>query len=96
MKIRGRSRMEKAQEETASGGAKENATRRQFLKYVTAAIGGACPLTPAIPASGATKKAPTLNIVLIISDDHGWRDARCYGNRDTSSLSRLYTWVESL
>ncbi len=44
----------------------------------------------ALPASAAGP-ASGLNVVLIISDDHGWRDAGCYGNADTRTphLDRL-------
>jgi len=62
---------------------KEHTARRQFLKYATAAIGYACLPRPAAPVFAGAKQTSGLNIVLIISDDHGWRDSRCYGNSDT-------------
>ncbi len=44
-----------------------------------------CVLTFAaiVPTSSAKEPASKLNVVMIISDDHGWRDAGCYGNQDT-------------
>lgn len=75
--------MKKARERIIPERFKENTARRQFLQYATVAIGYACPLTLAMPAFAATKQTSKLNIVLIISDDHGWRDSHCYGNSDT-------------
>ena len=40
-----------------------------------------------------TADAPKPNIILFCSDDHGWRDAGCYGNKDvrTPNMDRLTT-----
>ena len=58
-----------------------DASRRQFLQYAIGAIGYGC-LRP-MTALADAKQGGKLNIVLIISDDHGWRDSHCYGNDDT-------------
>ena len=91
MRFNGGSRMNKARQETTRERGTENATRRQFLRYTAATIGGAGPLALTTPLLAAAKKPPRPNIVLIISDDHGWRDARCCGNSDTRTphLDRL-------
>ena len=52
-------------------------------KALLAANGYICLLILAMPAFAAQTQSSKLNVVLIISDDHGWRDSRCYGNRDT-------------
>jgi len=78
-------------ERTTSECFKENTARRQFLRYASLASGCAFLLRPALSAFAAAKPTPKLNVVLIISDDHGWRDAHCYGNTDTRTptLDRL-------
>ncbi|PHS04174.1 MAG: hypothetical protein COA78_16930 [Blastopirellula sp.] len=52
-----------------------------MLKYAMVAILLGC--LQAVPTFADTKQRVKLNIVLIISDDHGWRDSSCYGNKDT-------------
>jgi len=58
--------------------------RRQFFQGAMAA-GCATMFTSPRIAFAATEAAPKLNIVMIVSDDHGWRDAGCYGNADLST-----------
>ena len=45
------------------------------------------------PAFSGPDPGSGLNVVLIISDDHGWRDSFCYGNTDTRTpnIDRLAT-----
>ncbi|MEA3367655.1 MAG: sulfatase-like hydrolase/transferase, partial [Planctomycetota bacterium] len=64
-------------------------TRRQFLAGATSAALGLAAGRTAFAASDAPAGKP--NIVLFISDDHGGRDAGCYGNADvhTPHLDRL-------
>lgn len=66
-------------------------TTRQRPLCIISAIQCALLFILAMPAFSATEPTSKLNVVLIISDDHGWRDARCYGNTDirTPHLDRL-------
>ena len=58
-------------------------------------------ITPAEPAKPIRQAGSTVlttsqgrpNIIVFLSDDHGWRDSGCYGNTDvrTPSLDRLAT-----
>lgn len=57
--------------------------RRQFVQGAIVVVFFGCLQAISRPAIADSKQGSTLNVVLIISDDHGWRDSRCYGNRDT-------------
>ena len=64
---------------------KKSIKNRLLSRYVAAAVGSAWILATTPAASADREPAPKLNIVMIISDDHGWRDAGCYGNADVST-----------
>jgi len=70
-------------------------TRRFYQKVVLMKASTYCAraflLMLAIPWLVSTAAGAGLNVVLIISDDHGWRDSGCYGNMDVSTpnLDRL-------
>ena len=65
------------------------------LPFVVASYAAvASPLDSPSPSARSAAVAPPdarPNIVLFISDDHGWRDSGCYGNKDvrTPNLDRL-------
>jgi arylsulfatase A-like enzyme len=40
------------------------------------------PLLALLPALAAGQKAPRPNVLLIVSDDQGYRDLGCYGSQD--------------
>lgn len=65
--------------------------RQTLLRCAAAAIGFSFLFTLAVPVFAAAKSNSKLNVVLIISDDHGWRDSECCGNTDVSTpnLDRL-------
>jgi arylsulfatase A-like enzyme len=72
-------------------------TRREFLKKMglTAASGAALSVLPNCAgigaAAGTTPKRP--NVVLVMTDDQGYGDVGCHGNKilRTPNLDNLYT-----
>lgn len=59
--------------------------KRLLSRYVSAALGSAWIVMIALPALADREPVSKLNIVMIIADDHGWRDSGCYGNADVST-----------
>ncbi|MDP6545382.1 MAG: arylsulfatase [Phycisphaerae bacterium] len=67
-----------------------NQTRRSFLKAI--GLGAAALAVPQIAtAKGARHGKP--NVILVITDDQGYGDLRCHGNKviRTPNLDKLYT-----
>ena len=67
-----------------------NQTRRSFLKAI--GLGAAAMAVPRIAsAKGPLKGKP--NVILVITDDQGYGDLRCHGNKviRTPNLDKLYT-----
>ena len=67
-----------------------NQTRRSFLKAI--GLGAAAMAVPRlIEAKGPAKGKP--NVILVITDDQGYGDLRCHGNKmiRTPNLDKLYT-----
>jgi len=66
-------------------------SRREFLRTTGAATAAGMlgPLLWADDAGNARRRRP--NIVLFLSDDHGWLDSGCYGNKvvETPNIDRL-------
>ncbi|MEK6247768.1 MAG: sulfatase-like hydrolase/transferase, partial [Planctomycetales bacterium] len=83
--------MKKTRDRKASERLEEGTARRQFLQYAIGAIVYGCLQTMPLPAFADSEQSSKLNVVLVISDDHGWRDSSCYGNKDTRTpnLDRL-------
>jgi len=63
-------------------------TRRGFLK--TVGLGAAAAVTPGLLSAAATKGKP--NVILVITDDQGYGDLACHGNKvlKTPALDALY------
>jgi len=67
-----------------------NQTRRSFLKAI--GLGAAAMAVPRIAmAKGSPNGKP--NVILVITDDQGYGDLRCHGNKviQTPNLDKLYT-----
>jgi len=67
-----------------------NQTRRSFLKAI--GLGAAAMAVPRVAtAKGPLKGKP--NVILVITDDQGYGDLRCHGNKviQTPNLDKLYT-----
>lgn len=67
------------------------AARRRLPCYAAGVIVCVCLQAMPVSAGADAGEGSKLNVVLVISDDHGWRDSLCYGNKDTRTpnLDRL-------